>query len=677
MYNNYRRDEEHENKKRDVACSTSFNSKKGYSTAVSIDSKRWQNQASAIIPRPWKLVLIKQMRPPIILSKQNPRIKFFPMYLWQDPEPEIWKMLLKSIWVLGAEAASRRKTHKETQWPNEEVDLEAGQVEEKLEEKIEVEMGNNEETKLETNIVEEDNENKESEAVESPIDEENNFDNDNTIVESEDLEESSPEKPTEEDLTENTLKENSEENNEDLTENIPQDNSENNNENVIDDETSAGKIEQSYSETIPEITIEESDEVIVEDAKDDEDKEDKNIPNNDEQAKDEKSETAIEGKEAESETVEEKQVESEVVVEDKEAKPEAIVEDKKVEAGVVEDKQFDSKAIQTNFEEPMSFYVRRVSISSRSGENSPKPVVSPPPPPTVMGNQKSLKTKDPPESPVKGGVSVFVPGLMDAAKESVQRRLRLQSNSPDVKRRTASETRPASIFNATKTQTIVTPVSSYRTWRSDQVVRKVNTQQVDSPNQTQYFVFEPQRQPITKTETIQNVSPPWNAYQQQRIYQESPITTGSFLLGQSVFRPVSEVERIRDNFNRRSESRAQSYSRSPSVMSQSYHETRDQDNFSIPDYNEPVNVRRYYYPQRTDFDSRTWSQNPWTLKEDRFPEPTFQGPSIGTTTRVLERKVTEKHIEKDEEDRILNGWQQQDWKGTHEQFFDPDCTPLL
>uniref|UniRef100_A0AC35FYC4 Uncharacterized protein n=1 Tax=Panagrolaimus sp. PS1159 TaxID=55785 RepID=A0AC35FYC4_9BILA len=298
------------------------------------------------------------------------------------------------------------------------------------------------------------------------------------------------------------------------------------------------------------------------------------------------------------------------------APEEAIISPPQVPAtagGTFSHGQITAPESHANQESPISFYARRISVTSlKSGEpqqqqqnvpgfSSPPPPAPPPPPPksairipatsttTNNENTKELKEKVIEASAIKGGVSVIVPGLMDAAKESIERRQRGRTLSPENKNKIISSGptpyRSPSVFGTSSSATTInnTRMNGITTTTNHGVVTRMNTQTPTSDT----FLFRPRSQTARNIETTQKTTSEdyfhpdnrqfQNQKQQQRMFSTSPTPSGTFLLGQSVFKPVNEVEKIRDNFNRKCESRGASvagggYSRSPSVMSQSYHD---------------------------------------------------------------------------------------------------------
>uniref|UniRef100_A0A7E4UXD2 Succinate dehydrogenase assembly factor 4, mitochondrial n=1 Tax=Panagrellus redivivus TaxID=6233 RepID=A0A7E4UXD2_PANRE len=344
---------------------------------------------------------------------------------------------------------------------------------------------------------------------------------------------------------------------------------------------------------------------------------------------------------------------------------------------LTEDAQIKQASTQdVNAEAPMSFYVRRVSLTSTQNRHA-SPIPVPPPPPTGIikiptSEQPKIdesKRNAPVDSP-KGGVFVLVPGLMDAAKESAERRQRGRTVSPVRSEGPQPFKQPNNI----------------------PVVTRIEPHTPTNPSSVQQFVFRPRSQ---MTRTVQNESPsPWTVPDRQASASPTP---SAFLLGNSVFKPMTEIEKMRDNFNRRCESRATSvvgtrpYSRSPSVMSQSYHDgaVRESDNYSssLRDHTtDNVNyrsqgLRNRFAPSMERQGPRPYSgfgqpaetSQAWTLRNNDT-DPVFRRLPPGATRKVLEQKVTERHLEKDIDGQVLNGWRQQNWLGSYEEFQGPPST---
>uniref|UniRef100_A0AC34GP42 Proboscipedia n=1 Tax=Panagrolaimus sp. ES5 TaxID=591445 RepID=A0AC34GP42_9BILA len=313
-------------------------------------------------------------------------------------------------------------------------------------------------------------------------------------------------------------------------------------------------------------------------------------------------------------------------------------------AGAFSHGQFTAPESHANQESPISFYARRVSIPSlKSGEqqqqqttvpgfSSPPPPAPPPPPksairipttdttPTKANNENTKETKEKTmEATVKGGVSVIVPGLMDAAKESIERRKRGRTLSPENKNKIINSGpvpyRSPSVFGTstygTTTTATAAPFNNRINTASSAtnnhgIVTRMNAQTPTSDT----FLFRPRSQTARNIETTtQKTSEDFfhpnnhQFQQQQRMFSTSPTPSGTFLLGQSVFKPVNEVEKIRDNFNRKCESRGASvaggYSRSPSVMSQSYYDGARDNYTPYRDSTYDSNALRHRFPGQT------------------------------------------------------------------------------
>uniref|UniRef100_A0A914Y6F4 Uncharacterized protein n=1 Tax=Panagrolaimus superbus TaxID=310955 RepID=A0A914Y6F4_9BILA len=225
--------------------------------------------------------------------------------------------------------------------------------------------------------------------------------------------------------------------------------------------------------------------------------------------------------------------------------------------------QFTAPESHVNQESPISFYARRVSIaSSKSGEqqqqivpsfSSPPPPAPPPPPKsairipttvttTTTNNENTKESKEKTlEASVKGGVSVIVPGLMDAAKESIERRKRGRTLSPENKNKIINSGpapyRSPSVFGTSTFATTTAPLSNNNrinttmTTNNHGIVTRMNAQTPTSDT----FLFRPRSQTARNMETTtQKTSedyfhPNNHQSQQQRMFSTSPTPSGTFL----------------------------------------------------------------------------------------------------------------------------------------------------
>ena len=409
----------------------------------------------------------------------------------------------------------------------------------------------------------------------------------------------------------------------------------------------------------------------------------------DEPAFEEKFEAKKDEKTAEGISVED--VKDEITLNNIQKAPEqSIISSPQVAPAAFSHEQFTEPESHANQESPISFYARRVSVaSSKSGEHgarftSPPPPAPPPPPkisiriPTTTNTENtttSQKTthEKAQDASIKGGVSVMVPGLMDAAKESIERRRRGRTLSPDTSEtKNASNNeiwapyRSPSVFGTTPVATTATTIQNrFNTTTSSSNQGVVTRMNAETPT-SEAFLFRPRSQTARNIETTHHKTedyfhPDNQHYQQQkRMFSTSP-TPSALLLGQSVFKPVIEVEKIRDNFNRKCESRAASvigggYSRSPSVMSQSYHDgVRDYDNYtpyrfvikifysesemqSFRDSANESNALRHRFPMHStvasnnDYSTTSYPHPPshkWTIRNNGKEDDVFSRLPIG------------------------------------------------
>uniref|UniRef100_A0AC34Q2K3 Uncharacterized protein n=1 Tax=Panagrolaimus sp. JU765 TaxID=591449 RepID=A0AC34Q2K3_9BILA len=609
-----------QSEKQDAMCSTlslEMHDKKCFKRR----KQRWQRKMAKVIPHVWKIVIAKQMSASCFIKKSDPKLKFIPIQLWPEVEPTLWNALVIFTCMFAAKAAAKDKAHKGTQLSKEEPISDNVEDDDKKSliingqnEKMEdISLGN----QMETSNEDTNQENIVKTAEESEIEVKNDNLNDEKVEESL-IEETSknsggnPENPKNEQLEEGG----------NLEENVE----------------NSGK-EPADGQISEQITTDLGQEQNLKS----EDKNDGEQPPTVEQCPPITEEPT-------------QRQENEVLKNDAN---EAVQE---LSTSAPQVKSFESKFVQTE-EDPISFYVRRISISSlKSEEDNPSKIVPTPPlPPT-----KTPKTitfafdndqEKSPEVPVKGGVSVFVPGLLDAAKNSVQRRLKARSNSPDTNNQTAKVSQTV-VNNQTKTNTVNL---NDQKWNSNQKVHV--RQSIDSPNQTQNFVFYP-KSPVGINDQIKKSGQQSNNARHE--YSASPVLNSPFLLGQSVFKPVKEIEYIRNDFNQRSVSN----SRSPSVVSHNDFGNSTKTNYFGNDQTKNSNVSFLGNQQQ-------FNQNKWALRDGNSQNVVFPKLPIGITQRVFERKVTEHHIERDTSGKLYNGWKQQDWQGTYEQFRDPNQTPML
>uniref|UniRef100_A0A1I8AJK5 Uncharacterized protein n=1 Tax=Steinernema glaseri TaxID=37863 RepID=A0A1I8AJK5_9BILA len=160
----------------------------------------------------------------------------------------------------------------------------------------------------------------------------------------------------------------------------------------------------------------------------------------------------------------------------------------------------------------------------------------------------------------------------------------------------------------------------------------------------------------------------------------------SFMMGRSVYKPLEEAERMRMEINRRSESRssrmntpfepiADSRISTPSLGGASYYR-RDYDD--VPSAIPTANLRlrsRTVEPSAgpsvrelsNQWPPRSNASGPLAVK-DNFLDLAAAESTVTSCKRVIERKVEDKWIDRDEQGNVMQEWGSKSWTGQLEQM---------
>uniref|UniRef100_A0A914DB03 Uncharacterized protein n=1 Tax=Acrobeloides nanus TaxID=290746 RepID=A0A914DB03_9BILA len=300
---------------------------------------------------------------------------------------------------------------------------------------------------------------------------------------------------------------------------------------------------------------------------------------------------------------------------------------------------------------PMSFYTRKQSLPRGERiESSPAPPAPPPPPgkPIRIPSSLDLATAanenepiNPEEKTVKlraeGAIPVLPPGLMQEAKEAAERRARTVTPTSFVK------------IPQEVTQNVVTQLPPSND-EPDSTRYVFQTRKYSMPEYVRREVLPERSIPREPPKENQERSIPREVHLERNVQaiESVPrwqnVSPAPYLLGRPVFTPVDEVERIRDKFNRKTESRASSvaFSREPSIpahMTSSYHADYNREKTASPiitfrdssaDRNTPSAIR----PRFSASTPRPWNSQgnsdashvKWALRRNNEDEPLSRIP---------------------------------------------------
>jgi hypothetical protein len=180
----------------------------------------------------------------------------------------------------------------------------------------------------------------------------------------------------------------------------------------------------------------------------------------------------------------------------------------------------------------------------------------------------------------EGAIPVLPPGLMQEAKEAAERRARTVTPTSFVK------------IPQEVTQNVVTQLPPSND-EPDSARYVFQTRKYSMPEYVRREVFPERSIPREPPKENQERSIPREVHLERNIQAIESVprwqnaSPAPYLLGRPVFTPVDEVERIRDKFNRKTESRASSvaFSREPSIpahMTSSYHADYNREKTASP-----------------------------------------------------------------------------------------------